>query len=455
MRTAPLKQSVSPTEADLEQYLAVRECTGALCAPLALEDYVPQSMPEASPVKWHLAHTSWFFERFILTPGLPDYRAFHAGFDYLFNSYYEGVGPQAPRAQRGLLSRPTVAEIRAYRRHVDEHMVQLLRGSPPESLRTLVQLGLQHEQQHQELLLTDLKHLLYTNPLQPAYRPAARAAAPERARLPERTRLPERARLPERTRESERTHGADRTHESESADASVRWRLYEGGLHEIGADEGARFCFDNETPRHRCYIAPFALAQRLVSNAEYREFILDGGYARASLWLADGWSLARAWRAPLYWNATLDGEFTLAGARELEPHAPVCHLSYYEADAFARWAGARLPTEAEWELVAADQPVTGNLLDSGLLHPCAAPDGNCALFGDVWEWTASAYLPYPGFRPWAGAIGEYNGKFMANQFVLRGGSCATPATHIRASYRNFFYPHARWQFAGIRLAKDP
>jgi ergothioneine biosynthesis protein EgtB len=422
MRNAPLKEPAPLARADHEQYLAVRECTGALCAPLALEDYVPQSMPEASPVKWHLAHTSWFFEHFILVASLPDYRVFHPRFDYLFNSYYEGVGPQAPRAQRGLLSRPTVAEIRAYRRHVDEHMAQLLQTQLPEPQRWLVQLGLHHEQQHQELLLTDLKHLLFCNPLQPAYRPL-RAAAADPA--------------------------------DGSPDGSLRWRLYDAGLHEIGAEAGAGFCFDNETPRHRCYTAPFSLARRPVSNAEYREFVRDGGYARASLWLSDGWPLARQWRAPLYWNEALDGEFTLSGPRELEPHAPVCHLSYYEADAFARWAGARLPTEAEWELAASREAIDGNLLDSGLLHPRAPPKDSRALFGDVWEWTASAYLPYPGYRPWIGAIGEYNGKFMANQFVLRGGSCATPGSHIRASYRNFFYPQARWQFAGIRLAKDP
>jgi ergothioneine biosynthesis protein EgtB len=378
-------------------------------------------MPDASPAKWHLAHTSWFFEQFILQGHLPGYRSFHAGFEYLFNSYYQRVGPQQPRHLRGLLSRPTVEQIYRYREHVDEHMLRLLQSEAllTGTLPGRIELGMHHEQQHQELLLTDIKHLLFSNPLRPAYR-----------------QQPE-------------TRPAPRP-----APAPLSWREYTAGLHDIGADAQRGFCFDNETPRHRCYTDAFALADRPVCNGEYREFVRDGGYQAPDLWLADGWPLAQQWQRPLYWSESLEAEFTLDGMSELSAAAPVCHLSYYEADAYARWAGARLPTEAEWELAAAVEPLSGNFLDSGRLHPHAAGAPSRQLFGDVWEWTASAYLPYPGFRPWPGAIGEYNGKFMANQFVLRGGSCATPRSHVRPSYRNFFYPSSRWQFAGMRLAKD-
>ncbi|MGH8143264.1 MAG: ergothioneine biosynthesis protein EgtB [Steroidobacteraceae bacterium] len=412
----------------VQAYLAVRAQTGALCAPLAADDYGPQSMPEASPAKWHLAHTSWFFERFILQQHLPGYRSFQAQFDYLFNSYYQGVGPQQPRHLRGLLSRPTVAEVYRYRDHVDQHMLQLLQSDAGTrgALAALAQLGCHHEQQHQELLLTDIKHLLFCNPLRPPYRPAA-----------------------------PQPHGSAESR-IDAVARPLSWRPYDGALHHIGADAQQGFCFDNETPRHRCYTGAFALANRPVCNGEYRQFIRDGGYRSASLWLADGWPLAQQWQRPLYWSESLEEEFTLEGMQALNDAAPVCHLSYYEADAFARWAAARLPTEAEWERAASAEPLEGNFLDSGRLHPCAPPQDAASrqLYGDVWEWTGSAHLPYPGFRAWSGTLGEYNGKFMANQLVLRGGSCATPRSHMRPSYRNFFYPSSRWQFAGMRLAKD-
>ncbi|HEX4050749.1 MAG TPA: ergothioneine biosynthesis protein EgtB [Steroidobacteraceae bacterium] len=409
-----------------QDYLVVRTQTEALCEPLAIEDYVPQSMPDASPTKWHLAHTSWFFERFVLQVEQVGYRCFHSSYDYLFNSYYQSVGPQASRPGRGLLTRPSVAEVYRYRRHVDEHLAELLHSPPRPALARLVQLGIQHEQQHQELLLTDLKHLLFTNPLRPAYRlPTASGASSVAPAAPKPPQRP------------------------------LTFTPYVSGVYELGISGNEGFCFDNETPRHRQYGSAFALADRLVTNAEYHEFILDAGYGRPTLWLSDGWPLAQQWQRPLYWSETLDAEFTLDGMQELDPHAPVCHLSYYEADAFARWAGARLPTEGEWERAACGAPILGNFLESSRLHPRAASPGSPAsLFGDVWQWSASAYLPYPGFRAWSGALGEYNGKFMANQFVLRGGSCATPRSHMRASYRNFFYPQARWQFSGVRLAKD-
>jgi ergothioneine biosynthesis protein EgtB len=402
------------------RYWQVRVQSLRLAHPLTAEDCAAQSMPDASPAKWHLAHTTWFFERFVLRPHVPGYRVFEPLYDYLFNSYYDAVGERHPRPERGLLTRPPLAAIIDYRAHVDEHMQGLLAdGDAPTAV---VELGLNHEQQHQELMLTDLKHLFSRNPLEPAYRhypgPVAGKAG-ERAR--------------------------------------PGWSPREGGLHEIGADAGPGFCFDNETPRHRVWVDPYRLAHRPVTNGEFREFVSDGGYDQPLLWLSEGWATARreGWRRPLYWSEALDTEFTLSGRRELDPDAPVCHVSYYEADAFARWAGARLPTEAEWELAAADQPVVGNLLDAGTLHP--EPSGEhgtlAQLFGDVWEWTASPYAPYPGFATLEGALGEYNGKFMCNQMVLRGGSCATPGGHVRASYRNFFPPQARWQFSGLRLAR--
>jgi ergothioneine biosynthesis protein EgtB len=402
------------------RYQRIRSTTTALCAPLATEDYVVQSMPDASPVRWHLAHTTWFFEEFVLKAFTPGYRAFHPRYAYLFNSYYQSVGSMHERPRRGLLTRPTVSEIREYREHVDGEMQRLLaqRGDD-ERLESLTTLGLNHEQQHQELLLTDVKHLFSCNPLQPAYR----------------------------TREA--------SHNLWSG--PLQFIALDGGVREIGAS-GKHFCFDNETPRHRVLVEPFALADRLVTNGEYLEFVREGGYRRHELWLADGWTLinSESWLRPLYWSNSLDSEFTLNGVQELDLSAPVSHLSYYEADAFARWTGARLPSEAEWELAAVTTPIAGNLLDSGVLHPIGATDaaGFKQLFGDVWEWTSSPYGAYPGYRPPAGALGEYNGKFMCSQVVLRGGSCATPADHIRPTYRNFFYPHARWQFSGVRLARD-
>ena len=376
-------------------------------------------MPDASPTKWHLAHTTWFFENFLLVPRLRGYRLFHPQFGYLFNSYYYTVGPMFRRPQRGLLSRPTLAEVRAYREHVNGFMQQLIeRDAGDAELDFLVTLGLHHEQQHQELILTDIKHALGSNPLQPALRatpppPAARASALEFITMPD-------------------------------------------GIVEIG-HAGEAFCFDNETPRHRVLLEAHALASRAVTNGEYQEFMRDGGYTEPSLWLSDGWAKlnAEGWRGPLYWNDDATAHYTLGGPREIDPAAPVCHVSYYEADAFARWWGARLPTEAELEHAARSQAISGNFVESGFLQPIAATDSRLMqLYGDVWEWTSSAYSPYPGFRPLRGSLGEYNGKFMCSQLVLRGGSCATPVSHLRPSYRNFFYPDARWQFSGIRLARD-
>jgi ergothioneine biosynthesis protein EgtB len=408
------------------RYAAIRARSEALAAPLAVEDQVVQSMPDVSPTKWHLAHTSWFFETFVLERFVPGYRTHDARYRYLFNSYYEGVGSRHPRPERGLLSRPTVAEIRAYRARIDAAMGDLLAqpAARTSEVADLVELGLQHEEQHQELILTDLKHVLGRNPLRPAYggAPAARASG--------------------------------------AAAGPLAFHELPGGLVSIGHD-GAGFAFDNETPRHRVHISPHRLAERLVTNGEYLAFIEAGGYRRAEFWLSDGWAAVtgRGWCAPLYWERDGDrwAEYTLRGLAPVDPAAPVCHVSYYEADAFARFAGGRLPTEAEWETAAARQPLGGNLLESGAFHPRpAGQDGHgiAQLYGDVWEWTASAYLAYPGFRPWPGAVGEYNGKFMSGQFVLRGGSCATPTAHVRASYRNFFPPDARWQFSGIRLAEE-
>ncbi len=401
-------------------YREVRDRSLALCRTLETEDYVVQSMPSVSPVKWHLAHTTWFFERFVLTPLAPGYEVLDPAYDYLFNSYYQTVGRMHPRPERGLLSRPTVEQVREYRRYVDRHLLALLAEREDAQLGFLVELGLNHEEQHQELMLTDIKHVFSVNPLKP--------------------RLVD-AQLPRRGQPLPPLEFVNVT----------------GGLREIGAP-GDGFCFDNETPCHRVWLDDFGLANRLVTNREYREFIIDRGYEQSHLWLSDGWAFVveRGIRRPLYWDEALEREYTLSGMRELDPDAPVSHVSLYEADAFARWAGARLPTEAEWEVAAAEADVAGNLLDSGLLHPqplAGAPDGLAQLFGDVWEWTASAYAPYPGFAPLAGSLGEYNGKFMCNQMVCRGGSCVTPHGHVRASYRNFFYPGERWQFFGIRLAR--
>ena len=407
------------------RYASIRAATEALAAPLSAEDCAIQSMPDASPVKWHLAHTSWFFETFLLEPHLPGYRVHNPAFRKMFNSYYNGVGDKHPRPQRGLLSRPSRDEVLAYRAHVDAGMVELMRRAEAASgeLAALIELGLNHEQQHQELILTDVLHMLSCNPLEPAYSQQADAG-------PAGTATP------------------------------LVWVEFEAGLVEIGHD-GPAFAFDNETPRHRQYLHRFALASRPVTNTEYLAFIADGGYRRPELWLSEGWDWINMNRieAPLYWRRDGGGwrQFTLYGSRALDLEAPVCHASLFEADAYARWAGARLPTEVEWETVAARYPIEGHFVEDGVLQPLPAAAGGVVLtqlFGDVWEWTQSAYAPYPGYRPAAGAIGEYNGKFMSNQYVLRGGSFATPKSHIRATYRNFFPAMARWQFTGFRLARD-
>ncbi|MDB5174114.1 MAG: hypothetical protein JWN51_2887 [Phycisphaerales bacterium] len=409
----------------IRRYNDIRSATEALCNPLVIEDYIVQSMPDVSPTKWHLAHTSWFFETFFLKPHLKGYREFNPYFGYLFNSYYVTVGDRHCRQNRGLLSRPTVHEVYAYRRHTDDHMRRLLAGLSDASLTALapvIELGLNHEQQHQELILMDIKHVFWVNPLRPAYRPRKPGA----------------------------TCGT----------SAMQWQEFAGGVCWIGHD-GEGFAFDNESPRHREFLEPFALASRLVTNGEYEAFISDGGYRRPELWLSAGWSAAAAeqWQAPLYWIDEGDKwvHHTLAGLRPVEPDEPVCHVSYFEADAFARWAGARLATEMEWEQAAEGLPVEGNFVEGGFYHPAAAREGASGLrqmFGDVWEWTRSPYVGYPGYRPSAGALGEYNGKFMCNQFVLRGGSAVTPGSHVRRTYRNFFAPDARWQFAGIRLARE-
>jgi ergothioneine biosynthesis protein EgtB len=407
---------------------AVRRRTLELSAGLTAEDMMVQSCPEASPAKWHLAHTAWFFESFVLSEFLPDYRLFNADFPWLFNSYYEGFSAFPEKRLRAVFARPGLDEILRYREHVDLGIERLLEaGADPEALRR-IELGVNHEEQHQELLLTDILHAFFTNPLRPVYASGEIGSSISEKPVPGRLGFAE----------------------------------FEGGLREVGHGGGG-FCFDNELPRHRVWLEPFAMARRLVTCGEFAEFMADGGYSKPELWLSAGWDTVKrnGWRAPLYWTSedgvwrvfTLRGEFPL---KDLAA-APVSHVSFYEADAYARWAGRRLPTEFEWEVAAEGQPVEGNLLDSGLLMPSPQTDlhqnENAAkrCFGDCWEWTASAYLGYPGFRPLEGALGEYNGKFMSGQMVLRGGSCVTPAAHIRLSYRNFFAPETRWQFSGIRL----
>jgi ergothioneine biosynthesis protein EgtB len=429
-----------------ERFRSMRRRTQALCEPLTPEDMMVQSCPEASPAKWHLAHTSWFFESFILREFVPGYQVFNPDYAWLFNSYYQSFSAFPEKRLRSSFSRPALDEVLRYRDHVDEAIERLLeKDADPEATKR-VELGVHHEEQHQELLLTDILHAFFTNPLRPVY-----------------------AEKPSSTRASKKTGPA-------------RFLRFEGGMQDSGhAGEG--FCFDNELPRHRVWLEPYSLADRLVTCGEYAEFMADGGYRRPELWLSDGWNTVNnnRWRAPLYWSSdsgdwslfTLRGEQLLASMES----APVSHVSYYEADAYARWAGRRLATEAEWEAAAEGHLVAGNLLDSGRLMPAPAevaekqrsankradsvpllaeptPAFECPaqLFGDCWEWTASAYLGYPGFRPLPGSLGEYNGKFMSGQFVLRGGSCVTPAAHIRYSYRNFFSPETKWQFSGIRLA---
>jgi ergothioneine biosynthesis protein EgtB len=407
----------------MRRYAAVRAQTLSLAQPLSAEDQQVQSMPDVSPTKWHLAHVSWFFETFLLAPALPGYAPFHALYGFLFNSYYETVGPRWSRPERGLLSRPSLEEVLAYRRHVDDAMARLIATAPADrwsELEPLIELGLHHEQQHQELILMDIKHVLSLNPLSPAYLEAA----------------------------------ADRSVETAPP---LQWLLFEGGLVEIG-HEGQGFAFDNEGPRHRVWLEPFQLASRLSTCGEYLAFIEDGGYRRPELWLSEGWAAVQreGWRAPLYWREDRDNAFslfTLYGECALDPSEPVAHLSFYEADAFARWSGRRLPTETEWE-VAAAKAVSS--LSGPAFHPRpAAPiSGLQQTSGELWQWTASAYGPYPRYRPAKGAIGEYNGKFMSGQMVLRGGCIATPDGHARPTYRNFFPPAARWAFSGVRLADD-
>ena len=415
---APLRSALGQPAA---RYHRIRQATEDLVRHLSPEDMAAQSMPDASPAKWHLAHTSWFFETFLLTPNLVGYRVFDARYAYLFNSYYEALGPRQPRPERGLLTRPSRDEILAYRAHVDEAMHRLL-SSGVMGLADPLDLGLAHEQQHQELILMDILHLFAQSPLKPAYSPT--------------TALPV------------------------SADPGPAGVVaFDGGLVEIG-HSGPAFTFDNEGPRHQVFLAPFKLADRLVTNGEWLAFMADGGYAKPELWLAEGWAQiqAQGWTAPLYWQQGDHGwlAMTLQGLRAIAPHAPVTHISLYEADAYATWAGARLPTEAEWEHAASGLPVSGNFMGSGQLGPAAATagEGLRQMFGDVWEWTRSAYGPYPGFHPAAGAVGEYNGKFMSGQMVLRGGCHATPSGHARATYRNFFHPDKRWMFSGLRLAWD-
>lgn len=424
-----------PAGALAAAYQAVRARSLQLAAPLSPEDCQAQSMPDASPVKWHLAHTTWFFETFVLERHEPGFVPFDPAFRVLFNSYYQGVGPQHPRAARGLVTRPGQAGVLAYRQQVDERMAALLaRGLPTGALLDLVTLGLQHEQQHQELILTDLKHLLSCHPGHPAYvQRWPLAAVPE-------------------------------------PPAAPRWFGHEGGLVETGYHAAADgpFAFDNEGPRHRVWLEPFEIASRPVTHGDWLAFMADDGYARPELWLSMGWDWVRAGarRAPMYWQEVGGSwhTFTLQGLVPVDPHTPLPHLSYFEADAYARWAGARLPTEAEWEHAArrlAGAATAGHFADRNAFHPLpvyghphgGATDQPVQMFGDVWEWTQSAYAPYPGFRPAAGAVGEYNGKFMCNQYVLRGGSCLTPAGHVRASYRNFFPPEAQWQASGLRLAR--
>jgi ergothioneine biosynthesis protein EgtB len=405
---------------------SVRQQTLSLCEMLTPEDMMVQSCPEASPAKWHLAHTTWFFETFILSEFLPGYRPFHPDFLWLFNSYYNAVSDQPLKKLRAAFSRPSLEEIRYYRRHVEAAMERLIEGEMPEEAQRRLILGLHHEQQHQELLAYDIKNAFWSNPLHPAYKSGI--------------------------------FGAD------TIAAPVQWITHEGGLAEIG-HAGDSFSFDNEQPRHKHYLEPFALASRLVTCGEYLDFMRDGGYQRAELWLSEGWDTVKAqqWSSPLYWFNEANGEesgewqvYTLRGPIPLGQllATPVCHISYFEADAFARWAGKRLPTEQEWELAASNLPMSGNFLETDALHPLPATgkNGLQQMFGDVWEWTASAYLGYPGFSALPGALGEYNGKFMCNQMVLRGGSAVTPASHIRSTYRNFFSPATRWQFSGVRLA---
>ncbi|WP_417849915.1 ergothioneine biosynthesis protein EgtB [Thalassoglobus sp.] len=410
----------------IEHLLDVRTFSETITNPLEQEDFVIQSMPDVSPAKWHLAHTTWFFETFVLETAVPDYQPFHPQFRFLFNSYYNAVGDRHPRAHRGMLSRPTIDEVRKYRTYVNHALGKLNVEELSGEIRSIIEIGIHHEQQHQELMLTDIKHVLSINPLRPAYR-------------------------------------SDLTLAENSDRQALSWSDFEGGIHQVG-HAGDKFHFDNEAPRHEVLLRDFQLANRLTSNQEYLEFIEDRGYQRPELWLSEGWDAVQqlGWTCPLYWERVNDEwqTFTLAGMRDLNPQEPVTHVSFFEADAFARWKGCRLPTEFEWEHVAqTHQPaLQSNFVEEDLLHPRSAPKSGdqtspVQLYGDAWEWTASPYIAYPGYHPPDGAIGEYNGKFMSSQWVLRGGSCVTSKSHIRPTYRNFFHPEKRWQFTGIRLAE--
>jgi ergothioneine biosynthesis protein EgtB len=428
-RRSRLDASSARAERLLARFHQIRNFTNALCANLEPEDFVVQSMPDVSPTKWHLAHTTWFFETFILKKFVSGYHADVPEYAYLFNSYYNAAGDMHRRDLRGLISRPTVREAQRYRFSIDAHMDNLLSDADEnliDEIEPLLVLGIHHEQQHQELLITDIKHLFAQNPLYPVFREHKIGTAASKPAL-------------------------------------MRFVDFEETIVEIGCD-GSGFSYDNEGPRHRALVSAFSLASRPVTNGEYLQFIEDHGYARAEFWLSLGWMTVneQRWQAPLYW-VKRDGawwNFTLSGFRPVDESEPVTHVSYFEADAYAKWAGARLPTEFEWERAASDCPVEGNFVENEMFHPRPAPASGQArdlhqMFGDVWEWTRSAYSPYPGYRSAPGALGEYNGKFMCNHYVLRGGSCATSRTHIRRTYRNFFQPEKRWQFTGIRLARDP
>ena len=415
----------------IESYKTVRDFSATLAGPLQIEDYVIQSMPDVSPTKWHLAHTSWFFETFVLSKSRSDYKSPNPQYAYLFNSYYVQAGERHLRPKRGLISRPTVEETYNYRNHVDEYMIEFMENSEESAWKDIapvIEIGIHHEQQHQELILTDIKHVLSENPLRPVYV----APGPD-------------------------SRGSDGGKRPES-----KWIEFQGGVHSIGHEQGG-FGYDNEYPKHKVYLEPFSLQSSLVTNGEYMEFMEDGGYRAPELWLSEGWATVEesGWEAPFYWESAQGRrrEFSLRGMRDIDPGEPACHLSYFEADAYARWVGARLPTEAEWESAASELAVEGNFVDDMQFHPAALEQGSHngslrQMFGDVWEWTSSPYTSYPGFKTLPGALGEYNGKFMCNQYVLRGGSCATSKSHIRKTYRNFFPPAARWQFMGLRLAKD-
>ena len=408
----------------LSSYKKVRAFSHKLAKPLSTEDYVVQSMPDVSPTKWHLAHTSWFFEAFVLSKSIKKYKSLHPQYNFLFNSYYVQVGERHSRPKRGLISRPTVDEVYEYRNYVDKNMLKLFKTLDDKKfakIAEVIEIGIHHEQQHQELIVTDIKHVLSENPLFPVYKksPENKKKAPKHS-----------------------------------------WIDFDGGIRSIG-NEGESWGYDNEFPLHNAYVEPFSLGSRLVTNGEYSEFINDDGYSKPELWLSDGWNTASSnnWIAPLYWikDGSAWKQFSLGGLQKIDPEQPVCHLSFYEAEAFSRWAGARLPSEFEWEIASEGRKIEGNFVDNGKFHPSAALNANgdlSQMYGDVWEWTRSPYSPYPGYNPPPGALGEYNGKFMCNQFVLRGGSCATSKSHIRSSYRNFFPPDARWQFMGLRLAKD-